>query len=234
MTLRPANYAGVLATTVLTVSVLGISMQARAAEKVTPALNTRATTQVGGQLLHQGTYHPQTAIHLLAEIKFGERHQYTLTPGYYIRTGTSFDAETYTPADGPDAGRVKKAPGAITLQGSFLYSNDGKTIGVITNFYQAVNAQAQGITRTIRPVVSTESIQRLLFYGGKTGTKIKIAYRELWKNITRPSRDVFVEFDLADSMIVEFKGARIQVIEATGESVRYRVLRAMHSNEETR
>ena len=55
------------------------------------------------------------------------------------------------------------------------------------------------------------------------------AYRELWKNIARPSIDVFVEFDLADSKVVEIKGARIEVIEATGKRIRYRVLRAFHS-----
>ena len=229
MILWSANNFVTLLTAVLCVSALGISNQARAAEKVTPSLNERSTAQVGGQILHQGTYHTQAAIHLSEEIRFGERHQYSLTPGYYIRTGESLESGTYAPADGADAGRVKKAPGAITLQGSFLYSNDGKTIGVITNFYQAVNAKAKGITRTTRPVVSTESTQRMLIYGGKTGSKIRLAYRGIWKNITRPSSDVFVEFDLADSTVVEIKGARIEVIEATGKRIRYRVLRAIHS-----
>ena len=69
----------------------------------------------------------------------------------------------------------------------------------------------------------------MLVYGGKTGTKIKIAYRELWKNITRPSSDVFVEFDLADSKTVGIKGVKIEVIEATGKCIQYRVLRAFNS-----
>lgn len=232
MILLSANNFLTLVTTVLCVFALGITNQARTAENVTPSLNKDAAAEVGGQVLHQGTYHRQAAIHLSEEIKFGERHQYSLTPGYYIRTGESLDSGTYAPAVGPDAGRVKKAPGAITLQGSFLYSNDGKTIGVITNFYQAVNAKAKGITRTTWPVVSTESIQRILVYGGKTGTKIKLAYREIWKNITRPSSEVFVEFDLADSKVVEIKGARIEVIEATGKSIQYRVLRPFNSKQE--
>ena len=216
-------------TAVLWAGVFGISNQAGAGEKVTPSLNTTATAQVGGQILHQGTYHKQAAIHLSEEIRFGERHQYSLAPGYYIRTGESLDSATYSPSDGPNAGRVKKAAGAITLQGSFLYSNDGKTIGVITNFYQAVNAKAKGITRTTRPVVSTDSVQRMLVYGGKTGTKIKLAYREKWKNITKPSNDIFVEFDLVDSKAVEIKGARIEIIEANRKSIRYRVRQAFNS-----
>lgn len=205
--------------------------QALAVERVTPKLDAESTAQVGATILHQGTYYPQAAIHLSEEISFGARQQYSLTPGYYVRTGGSLDAGTYTPAKGTDAGRVKEAPGAITLQGSFLYAHDGKTIGVITNFYQAVNAKAKGITRTTQLAVSTESVQRLVVYGGMTGSKIKLAYREIWKNITRPSSDTFVEYDLAGSKVIEMHGAHIEVIEATGKSIRYRVLRAFESSE---
>ena len=209
----------------------GLTRQSPASERVKPPLNTESTAQIGDELLHQGELNQRAAIHLSEEITFGKDGAYALTPGYYFRTGERIGWESYVPADGPDAGSVKKAPGAITLQGSFHYSNDGETIGVITNFYQAVNAKAKGITRTTRPAWSNESIQRSLVYGGKTGTRIKLSYRKIWKNITRPSSDVFVEFDLADSTIVEFKGARIEVMEATNECIRYRVTQAFDSTE---
>lgn len=154
-----------------------------------------------------------------------------MTPGYYFRAGESDGWETYSPASGPNAGRVIKTPGAITLQGSFHYSNVGKTIGVITNFYQAVKERAKGITRTTRPDLSQDKVQRSLVYGGRTGTKIKLAYREIWKNITRPSHDVFIEYDLANSKVIENKRARIEVIEATDKSIRYRVTQAFGSTE---
>ena len=142
--------------------------------------------------------------------KFGEDGAYALTPGYYFEPEKATAWETYSPADGPDAGRVKKAPGAITLQGSFHYSNDGKTIGVITNFYQAVNTKAKGITRTTRPSWSTDSIQRFLVYGGKTGTKIKLAYREIWKNITRPSAMSLLNMTLLIRRSLRSKGLELK------------------------
>ena len=89
-----------------------------------------------------------------------------------------------------------------------------------------MNAKAKGITRTTRPSLSPDKVQRVLVYGGKTGTKIKLGYREIWKNIIRPAGDVFVDVDLADSKVVEFKGTRIEVIEATDKSLRYRVTKA--------
>jgi hypothetical protein len=215
---------------VLCIPAAGLTRQALALERVTPPLNRESTTQVGEEILHQGELYQRAAIHLSEEITFGEDEAYALTPGYYFRGGQSIGWETYAPADGPDAGRVKKALGAITLQGSFHYSNDGKTIGVITNFYQAVDTKAKGITRTTRPAWSNDSLQRSLVYGGRTGTKIKLAYREIWKNITRPSHDVFVEYDLANSKVVELNGARIEVIEATSKSIRYRVTQAFDSS----
>ncbi|MFC1762318.1 hypothetical protein ACFL6U_09585 [Planctomycetota bacterium] len=223
--------AATLILAVLCIPATGLTRQAAALERVIPPLNTESTAQVGKEVLHQGEVYQRAAIHLSEEIKFGKDGAYALTPGYYFRNGESIGWETYAPADGPDAGRVKKAPGAITLQGSFHYSNDGKTIGVITSFYQAVNTKAKGITRTTRPSWSNDSIQRTLVYGGKTGTKIKLGYREIWKNITRPAGDVFVECNLADSKVVEFKGARIEVIAATNKNIRYRVTQAFNSIE---
>lgn len=216
---------------VLCLSATGFTLHAAASERVIPPLNTESTADSGDEILHQGEFYQRAAIHLSEEIKFGKDGAYALTPGYYFRGGESIGWETYTPADGPDAGRVKKAPGAITLQGAFHYSNDGKTIGVITNFYQAINTQAKGITRTTRPSWLSDSIQRSLVYGGKAGTRIRLGYREIWKNITRPSHDVFIEFDLAESRIVDVKGARIEVIEATNKSIRYRVTQAFDSIE---
>ena len=217
--------------TVLCVSLAGLAYQAAASERVTPPLNTESTAQVGEEILHQGEVYQRAAIHLSEEIKFGKDGAYALTPGYYFRVGDSIGWENYARADGPEAGSIKKAPGAITLQGSFHYSNDGKTIGVITNFYQAVNTKAKGITRTTRPSLSSDKIQRSLVYGGKTGTKIKLAYRESLKNITKPAGDVFIEYDLADSKVVEIKGARIEIIEATDQGIRYRITKAFASTE---
>lgn len=205
---------------------IGFTLRVAGSESVSPPLNKASTAQIGEPILHQGEVSQRAAIHLSEAIQFGKRGEYTLTPGYYVRTSEGVGWEYYAPAEGPNAGSVLKAPGAITVQGSFHFSNDGKTIGMITNFYQAMNAEAKGITRTTRPLLSSDKVQRTLVYGGKMGSRIKLAYRETWKNITRPSDERFVEYDLADSKVIEIKGALIEVIEADEESIRYRVTRA--------
>lgn len=229
--ITPRHLSRSLYAAVLSLSATNMSDSAGGSDGMRPPLRTESTTEIGREMLHQGQLYQRAAIHLSQEIKFGQQGVYALTPGYYVRTGERIGWETYAPADSPEAGRVKKAPGAITLQGSFHYSNDGQTIGVITNFYQAVNAKALGVTRTTRPAWSRDHLQRSLVYGGKSGTQIKLCYREIWKNITRPAGDLHVKFDLAVSKVVKFRGARIEVMEATDKRIRYRVTQAFDSTE---
>ena len=191
----------------------------------TPPLNVESTAQVGDEILHQGTYYTRDVIHLSEAITIGENGAYTLTPGYYVRTGGGGDWESYAPAaNDPESGSIRKAPDVVTLQPGFQISKDGKQAGVVTNYYQAVYGEAEGITRSTRPALSTESIQKALVYGGKTGNKIKLAYRDIWMHIVRPSELQFVEHDLSKSKIVESHGARIEILETTDDSIRYRVI----------
>ncbi len=197
---------------------------------IKPPLNTDRTAHVGDEILHQGTYYARDVIHLSEEISIGENGAYTLTPGYYLKTGGGGDWESYLPAaNDPERGSVKKAPGVVTLQEGIQVSTDGKTVGVVTNFYQAVYGKAKGITRSTRPALSMESIQKALVYGGKAGNKIKIGYREIWMHITRPSEIQFVAHDLPQSKIVESHGARIEVLQANDNSIKYRVLKGFSS-----
>jgi len=208
------------------VGLAGVNSFAEETLKSTPDLNTEATAKVGDEVLYQATYYDREVIHLSQEIKIGENGAYTLTPGHYLQTGEENGWGYYVAAKTPGSGKVIKAPGVITLQPAFQVSSDGKTIGVITNYYQAVRGSATGITRSSEPAVSTESIQKALVYGGKDGSKIKLGYKEIWMSIQRPSEIQFVEYDLGKSKIVEANGARIEVIKATGDSLSYRVLKS--------
>ncbi len=202
-----------------------------ASESVTPPLNAVTTVGIGEPVIRQGKPIERAAIHLSQKIEFGKGGEYALLPGYYLRSSAGIGWEYFVPEDGPEAGRVLKAPGAITLQGSFHYSNDGKTIGLITNFYQAINAEAKGITRTTRPSLSRDHVQRSLIYRGMSGTKIKLDYQEIWKSIKRPSGEALSIHDLAQSRVVELHGARIEVVEANERTLRYRILRPFQSTE---
>lgn len=194
--------------------------------KSSPELNNTATAKAGEVILHQGTYYERDVIHLSEEIKVGENGAYTLTPGYYLRSGGDDEWGNYVATKGPGAGKVLKAPDVVTLQESFQVSGDGKRVGVVTNYYQAVRGEARGITRSTEPAVSSASLQRTLVYGGKKGDSIEVGYQDIWMSILRPSKINFIKHDLTESEVIESHGARIEVLSATAEILRYRVLKS--------
>lgn len=73
-------------------------------------------------------------------------------------------------------------------------------------------------------VSSENSFQQTLLYNGRVGDKINIGYRESSGNMARPAFNNEVEYDLSESKTIGYKGARIEVIEATNQSIKYRVL----------
>lgn len=68
------------------------------------------------------------------------------------------------------------------------------------------------------------SFQQNLIYRGKNGNRITLGYREFSNDPARPGVNADVAFDLSDSQIVEYKGARIEVLEATGTLITYQLL----------
>ncbi len=118
----------------------------------TPPLNTENNAKIGEEILHQGIFYERDVIHLSQEIKIGENGAHSLTPGYYIRTGGDAEWDYYVSVkDDPNGGKVTQTAGVVTLQEAFQVSEDGKTIGVITNYYQAVRGEAAIDTGTQLP-----------------------------------------------------------------------------------
>jgi len=74
------------------------------------------------------------------------------------------------------------------------------------------------------PVASPDSFQQTLIYSGKVGNKINIGYREFSGSLARPAFNNEVEYDLSESKVIGYKAARIEVIEATNQSIKYKVI----------
>lgn len=82
----------------------------------------------------------------------------------------------------------------------------------------------RGFEKRKRPLASNDSFQQTLIYSGKVGDKINIGYREFSGNLARPAFNNNVEYDLSDSMLIAYKGARIEVLEANNQFIKYRVI----------
>jgi hypothetical protein len=66
--------------------------------------------------------------------------------------------------------------------------------------------------------------RRELIYGGILNNVITITYREFSDNYARPAFQQELKYDISHESVIGFKGARIQIINATNTRVKYKVL----------
>jgi hypothetical protein len=148
---------------------------------------------------------------------------YSFLPGEYRKTGDSADGSFYLPTNGLNSGSVSVAPLADPFQ-SIMLKRDGQICGVsVFNAYTC--AKATGVETIKVQAVSANSFQQTLIYSGKVGDKINVGYREFSSDVARPAFNNDVEYDLRESATIGYKGALIEVLEATNQSIRYRVIK---------
>ncbi|MFI5335966.1 MAG: hypothetical protein ACHQ5A_04235 [Opitutales bacterium] len=198
--------------------------KAEATQISEPPLHTIATAQVGEEMVKQGRFYQQDAIHLTQNIEFGGLFTvYTLSVGDYVKTGEDNDSDFYFPAVGHGAGTVKKAALADPWVAIEMNKREPK-IGVITVFHVKVSATALGVSRVKRLALADDAFQQTLIYSGKNGNKVRLGYREFSNSVARPAFNNDVEYDLTESTVIGYKGARVEIIEATNEFIRYKVI----------
>jgi len=70
----------------------------------------------------------------------------------------------------------------------------------------------------------SDSFQQELIYNGKSGNVLKFLYREFFGNAIRSPYNQDIQYDLADGKIIGFKGARIEVVEASNTKLKYKLI----------
>tara|TARA_R110001583_G_scaffold49303_4_gene154331 strand:+ start:9522 stop:10202 length:681 start_codon:yes stop_codon:yes gene_type:complete len=187
-----------------------------------PPLDNVNIAYIGDVMLKQGNYSEYDAIYLPSMVSIA--WAYDLTSGYYVKKGEDSNSETYFPSPDVGGGSVDKAFLADPWKAIMAYK-DKPRLCVIT----ALNALAcepnANFQRVKKPVLTSNSFQQTLIYSGKVGNKINVGYREFSNNAARPAFNNDVEYDLSSSKIIGYKGARVEVIEATNELIKYKVIR---------
>lgn len=188
-----------------------------------PPLNDVVTVSVGDEMLAQGNLTFQDGVRVAERTRVSG---YTLHGGFYPQIGQNEDSTFHsflvgaasTNDIGALSGNVFADP-AQTIQAA----NDGSELCVVTVF-NVRGCRPRPFERTQRVVSGPASFQQTLLYSGRIGDKINISYREFSGNIARPAFSNDVEYDLSTSDEIAYRGARIQVIEATNSSITFRVL----------
>ncbi|UIP29001.1 hypothetical protein [Photobacterium sp. TLY01] len=187
-----------------------------------PPIGSVNIAYVGDILLKQGKYAEHDAIYLHEMVSIG--WSYDLLPGYYIKKGEDHNSETYMPSNDSESGSINKAALSDPWQAIMVYKNK-PTVCIITAINAMACEQNVKFEREKKPVLSSNSFQQTLIYSGKVGNKINIGYREFSNNHARPAFNNDVEYDLNSSKLIGYKGARVEVIDASNELIKYKVIR---------
>jgi hypothetical protein len=191
-----------------------------------PPIGSVNTTSIGDVLLQQGKYREHEAILVRNIVQVG--FAYTIHPGYYLKHGNDQAGEFYRPGGGEEAGRVDKVALADNWQ-SVMAKRNPDNLCVVTIFNVASCSDSGAFERMKKAILSHDSFQQTLIYSGKVGNKINVGYREFSGNIARPAFNNNVEYDLSESKTIGYKGAVIEVIEATNQHIKYKVIKNFNS-----
>jgi hypothetical protein len=166
-----------------------------------PTVGTVETRGVGERLLSQGQLVPEAEIH--DDIVIGGQR---LRKGFYEYEGENSKGIYFYLPGREDLFFVSKATGELCLGGS-----KGCAPGNYT------------LRKTLGPG-GEGYFQQTLLYNGRIGERITLAYREFVGNLARPAFSNQVEYDLSETNVVGYQGARLEIIEATNTSITYKIL----------
>lgn len=187
-----------------------------------PPLNKVVTAHIGEPILQQGRFHEHKIIKVIDKTDIGV--SYDIYPGIYLKQGEDKKTETYYPEASQEGGKVTKLLIADPWRAIMVYKNSNR-LCIITTFNTRTCKDEVNFQRTSKPVLTKNSFQQTLIYSGRIGNRINIGYREYSSQLARQAFNNDVEYDLTASNVIGYKKARIQILEANNQYLKYRVLR---------
>ena len=108
---------------------------------------------------------------------------------------------------------IPKSEGEATV-----YTNNGTGIN-----FNHIKEKLE-YTETYAPVPKKDYFKQEFIYNGRVGNALKFIYREYVDDVARPAFTQDLQYDLAESKIIGFRGLRIEVVSATNTNIEYKVL----------
>ncbi len=186
-----------------------------------PPIGTVHTVEIGSSLVEKFHVYEHDAMQLLSAYEYQGRH-YTITasPGYYVLKRIDEQGAWYM-------GQVESCPDDCSLEaGGFLVrSSDGRVkIHDSTANPPFVLKDTPNWVSTKYAAVDTPHFRRELVYTGKSGSTIKLLYREYISDMARPAFTQELTYEIEEDNIIGFQGVRIELLDTSNVSITYRLL----------
>lgn len=193
-----------------------------------PQLDLIAQAELGDTIVEKGKLTTYEGLDLRNELTWGDGwllKKFTISPGK-LRARQQDAKFTYFYSD--------KMTVYDGLLGTAPYGAGGLcTKKIDPTFVRAfivtgacgVNPKTAPEVRSTRVVdLDAPNFRQELIYNGRSGETVKFLYREFSGDYARPPFSQDVQYDLKDGNMIGFKGARIEIVEASNTKLSYRVL----------
>lgn len=181
-----------------------------------PPIGQVVTSYVGDPLVQKGEIVEEKILQVNQAI---DGVGYDIPQGNYPQIGFDENATYFS-----SSGVIRNAL-AAPHKALMLGKEDGAELCVVTVF-NAKFCYTGDYEKTSKISERGTSFQQTLIYSGRVGDKINIGYREFSNNLARPAFNNDVEYDLAASNIIGYKGSQLEIIKADNTSITYRVLKS--------
>ena len=190
----------------------------------TPKVGEEATAQVGDPIITMSHGIAATAIRFLSDCTFSERRDLpgTGTVNYSVPGGTVFIRENTTNGVPGYCGKaIQNTPFNVPMDHCVAISDRGLVPFPGSQMIVQSNCQ---IERQTVQADAPDSVKKEILYNGRSGTTLRLSYREFVRDMARPAFTQDLTYDIRDDRVVGFRGARLEVLDANNTSIRYRVL----------
>jgi hypothetical protein len=193
-----------------------------------PAIGAVVDASPGEPMLSQGRNRIYDAIEFVEPVAMGTSGIFVLPAGKYIKESESSQVEFFSWDE-----FSRPTNGGITSDGQKLkniwlfksLAMKAVCLQTVASKLYCADKEKAPFQRVKAAVNDRDHVQMTLLYSGKVGNKITLSYREFSGDVSRPAFTNAVEYDMNESKVVSYKGAQIEVVDATNQMIRYRVLK---------
>ena len=198
-----------------------------------PTIGEIKTVEVGESLVSKDkqtiipTVDIEQAIEHSAE-NLGKKFTLTLLPGRYVEKGKDAFGKFY---EGKMDSLVENGKSTKALAGIYVPDSDPKKTEIYTSpvDLRPLTYPANGIpfTKSVQYKRDELSFRKELVYTGISRNVVSILYREFKDDMARSAFSQDLKYDLSESKIVGYRGARFEIIKATNQGLTYKTLKQL-------
>ena len=204
----------------------GVSSQTEIIDR--PPLNVVTKAELGDTIVEKGKVSTYDGLVLRNTVSWGDGvliKKFTVFPGK-LKARTQDANFIYFLSDNMTSGDVLLGTKPWPAGGLCIKKTDPTFLRgfMITGACTATPKPLPDVQRAKVMDVDMPSFRQELIYNGRSGDTVKFLYREFSGDYARPPFSQDVQYDLKDGTTIGFKGARIEIVEASNTQLTYRVV----------